>query len=453
MNQPHVEHEERAAADAAGPQGAEPGSGVRAVAGPFGLRDIVVGSAVLVMLIGSVLPFTIGSGRNLWTAFSLFYVGIGIIMPLVVAGLFAARRLAPSARIRVGSLSLDQFASVIAVLAAIFFFLQIVYVFSVGSLLGLIGSVALLAATTFAPHIPPFAAEFSGRSEIPAHPVAREAKPLIQAPKPAPAPKPGSAGEPSGANAPGMFGQGKPAGTVQGGAPQSGPATGATPQQRAGSGQDAAAPGTAGGRDGAAGGPAEARDAAQPGAGTAAAAGAASVAAGTAATPGTAPASGAAPISGTAGTSGAGPTSGTAPASRTEGTSGAESNSSETGTAGTDRETHVPAGEDPLPATTVNPAVQGGAAASNTQAQESISATREENENVVEAFWFAVGTPRQIVDERTGLPLFMFYPGDWELGLEDRGHEFLVQDKRTGRIGVLRDLTNIERVSDDSSGH
>jgi len=101
----------------------------------------------------------------------------------------------------------------------------------------------------------------------------------------------------------------------------------------------------------------------------------------------------------------------------------------------------------------VNPAVQGGAAASDTQAQESISATREENENVVEAFWFAVGTPRQIVDERTGLPLFMFYPGDWELGLEDRGHEFLVQDKRTGRIGVLRDLTNIERVSDDSSGH
>ncbi|MSR99578.1 hypothetical protein FYJ28_12190 [Arthrobacter sp. BL-252-APC-1A] len=101
----------------------------------------------------------------------------------------------------------------------------------------------------------------------------------------------------------------------------------------------------------------------------------------------------------------------------------------------------------------MNPAVRGGAPGSEQPAPESISATREENENVVEAFWFAVGTPRQIVDERTGLPLFMFYPGDWELGLEDRGHEFLVQDKRTGRIGVLRDLTNIERVSDDSSGH
>ena len=460
MNQPHVEHEERAAADAAGPQGAEPGSGVRAVAGPFGLRDVIVGSAVLVMLIGSILPFTIGSGRNLWTAFSLFYVGIGIIMPLVVAGLFAARRLAPSTRLRVGSLSLDQFASVIAVLAAIFFFLQIVYVFSVGSLLGLIGSVALLAATTFAPHIPPFAAEFSARTEIPAHPVARDAKPLIRVPKPAPAPKPGTAGEPSDANTPGVLGQGKPAGPVQGGAPQTGMATGGTPQQPAAAGHGAAGSGTAGQSDGAAGaagtpagdrtgtaqtGSAQSGSAQGAGAGTGTGAGmAGAAAAGAAATPSTAGTSGTSGTSGTAGTPGNG---------GMPGAPGTNATGSGTGSAGTERETSVPAGEDPLPATTVNPAVQGGAAASNTQSQESISATREENENVVEAFWFAVGTPRQIVDERTGLPLFMFYPGDWELGLEDRGHEFLVQDKRTGRIGVLRDLTNIERVSDDSSGH
>ena len=462
MNQPHVEHEERAAADAPGPQRAEPGSGVRAVAGPFGLRDIVVGSAVLVMLVGSILPFTIGSGRNLWTAFSLFYVGIGIIMPLVVAGLFAARRLAPSTRLRVGSLSLDQFASVIAVLAAIFFFLQIVYVFSVGSLLGLIGAVVLLAATTFAPHIPPFAAEFSGRTEIPAHPVARDARPLIRVPKPAPAPTPDAAGEPAGAKVPGAFGRGKPAGTVQDGVPQGGTAQAGTPQgvsqqqqpvqpagagqQPAGAGQGPEGSGSAGRPDGAAGTQIQSapQSAAQPGAAQAASAQGS----------GAGPAA-AAPAAGTAaaaGATGAG-ASGTATPGSTEtpGTQGAPGTGS--GAAGAEGGTPVPAGEDPLPATTVNPAVQGGAAASNAQAQESISATREENENVVEAFWFAVGTPRQIVDERTGLPLFMFYPGDWELGLEDRGHEFLVQDKRTGRIGVLRDLTNIERVSDDSSGH
>lgn len=408
MNQPHVEHGEHPAAEAAGTRpGAEPATGLRAVAGPFGLRDIVVGSAVLVMLVGSVLPFTIGSGRNLWTAFSLFYVGIGIIMPLVVAGLFTARRLAPSTRLRVGSLSLDQFASVIAVLAAVFFFLQIVYVFSVGSLLGLLGAVALLAATTFAPYIPPFAAEFSDRPEIPAHPVARDAKPLVRVPKPVPAPGPaGAEGDrrPVGAPKPGESAPGAPR-------------TGQVHAQQAAAQSDGAAEARSAG--------AGARsESGQAGAGSgAAAAGAGKGPAGAA---GAAGAGAAASAPGTAGTA----AGGNSPAGR-----------------------EVPAGEDPLPATTVNPAVQGGAPASNTEAHESISATREENENVVEAFWFAVGTPRQIVDERTGLPLFMFYPGDWELGLEDRGHEFLVQDKRTGRIGVLRDLTNIERVSDDSSGH
>lgn len=79
---------------------------------------------------------------------------------------------------------------------------------------------------------------------------------------------------------------------------------------------------------------------------------------------------------------------------------------------------------------------------------ESISATRdaEDDEPVLEAFWFAVGTPRSVVDEQTGAPLFVLQPGDWEVGIEDRGHEFLVQDKRTGRIGVMRDLRNIERA-------
>ena len=453
MNHPHVENEASRAADASAPrQASAEGTGQQAIAGPFGLRDIVVGSAVLVMLVGSVLPFSLGSGLNLWTAFSLFYVGIGIVMPLLAAGLFLARRLSPDMRIRVGSLSVDQFASVIAVLAVIFFFLQLVYVFSVGSLISLIGSVVLLAATTFAPHIPPFSEEFQARAEIPAHPVARDAQPLRRAPKPAPAPK-----NPAGPVAPAA------------GAPAAGaPAAGAPGQYMAGSQQApyggqqqdraASAPGTG-----------------QPGAGLGA--GAAGAAAGGAAA---AAATGGA---GTAGTPGAqdprgsqGPRGNQDPRGNQE-TSGTQeprqagANAAAAGTAGaaaqagagaqpasdasrrTAGESQAPAGQDSLPATTVNPTVATGAPSSSGHGQDSISATREENENVVEAFWFAVGTPRQIVDERTGLPLFMFYPGDWELGLEDRGHEFLVQDKRTGRIGVLRDLTNIERVSDDSSGH
>ncbi|MBD7995704.1 hypothetical protein H9639_10380 [Arthrobacter sp. Sa2CUA1] len=440
MNHPHVENEASTDANAPAPrQASAEGNRQHALAGPFGLRDIVVGSAVLVMLVGSLLPFTIGSGLNLWTAFSLFYVGIGIIMPLVTAGLFLARRLAPDMKLRVGSLSVDQFASVIAVLAVIFFFLQLVYVFSIGSLIGLIGSVVLVAATTLAPHIPPFSEEFQGRREIPAHPAARDALPLHRAPKPVPAPKPEgpAAGTPVAPAAAGTFGR-NPAGAAQASAAPTGAA------QAAGADQGRSAS-NAGQQDRTnTGQPAQTRADQPQAAGTGAAglsAGAAGAAAGTAGDSGAAYSAGA----GAAGASAAG--------SGAQAAASPSAASSPAPAAGT----QAPAEEHSLPATTVNPAVAPGTPSSAsqpaTQAQESISATREDNENVVEAFWFAVGTPRQIVDERTGLPLFMFYPGDWELGLEDRGHEFLVQDKRTGRIGVLRDLSNIERVSDDNSGH
>lgn len=61
-----------------------------------------------------------------------------------------------------------------------------------------------------------------------------------------------------------------------------------------------------------------------------------------------------------------------------------------------------------------------------------------------EAFWFAVAQHRTAVDPQTGAPAFVIEPGGWVLALEDRGHEFLVQHT-DGRVGVLRDLSNIER--------
>ncbi|KNC17279.1 hypothetical protein AC792_14455 [Arthrobacter sp. RIT-PI-e] len=82
--------------------------------------------------------------------------------------------------------------------------------------------------------------------------------------------------------------------------------------------------------------------------------------------------------------------------------------------------------------------------------QEPITATRTAAEEpVVEAFWFAVGSSRPVYDEQTGHEVFTLEPGDWEVGIEDRGDEFLVQDKRTGAMGVLRDLGNIERAPRD----
>jgi hypothetical protein len=67
-----------------------------------------------------------------------------------------------------------------------------------------------------------------------------------------------------------------------------------------------------------------------------------------------------------------------------------------------------------------------------------------EEQPIHEAFWFAVAQHRTAYDPRTGAPAFVIEPGGWVLALEDRGHEFLVQHT-DGRLGVLRDLSNIER--------
>ena len=101
------------------------------------------------------------------------------------------------------------------------------------------------------------------------------------------------------------------------------------------------------------------------------------------------------------------------------------------------------------PATAVHPRVDQQ---EQVRSQEPIGATvdpasrpeESEQEQVHEAFWFAVAQHRTAVDERTGAPLFGIEPGGWVLALEDRGDEFLVQHT-DGRVGVLRDLSNIER--------
>ncbi len=61
---------------------------------------------------------------NLWNLGSLFFLGLGIVLPLIVAALFVARRLAPETKVRIGSLSVDQFGSVVASFAVAFFFLS-----------------------------------------------------------------------------------------------------------------------------------------------------------------------------------------------------------------------------------------------------------------------------------------------------------------------------------------
>jgi hypothetical protein len=113
------------------------------------------------------------------------------------------------------------------------------------------------------------------------------------------------------------------------------------------------------------------------------------------------------------------------------------------------RAADVPAASGSSAPTTVNPQVRPQ---EQVRAQEPIGATvdpasrhSEDGAHPAhEAFWFAVAQPRTAVDERTGAPAFVIEPGGWVLALEDRGTSFLVQHT-DGRLGVLRDLSNIER--------
>lgn len=412
-----------AAQNSSAPAGKATGARNEAVVGPFTVRDVTVFAATLVLFVASLIPM-FALRYNLWNLGNLFFLGIGIVLPLVVAALFAARRLAPETKVRIGSLSVDQFASVVASFAVAFFFLSAAVGFTPVALVALIGSLVLLAATVLARFIPFFAGDFLDRTEMPAHVMARESAVPVRKPKPAKAPKPAkpsaqkpavqaptaggqyAAGQTFGAQA---SGDQTPAGRPVGSSAVAGP-TGAA---------GAAAPaGTWPGTNAAESSPATQAAAVVPSAAEPAGAGH-----GTTAEAKT-PAADETQLNGVP-VSGAAAPSGTATLADDARAASA------------------------TPATAVHPQVQ---AHEPVRSQEPIGATvdpasrpeESEQQPVHEAFWFAVAQHRVAVDERTGAPLFGIEPGGWVLALEDRGDEFLVQHT-DGRVGVLRDLSNIER--------
>ncbi|WP_426299638.1 hypothetical protein [Arthrobacter sp. R-11] len=359
-----------------------------AVAGPFTVRDLLVFASALLLFVASLLPMF--GPYNLWGLSNLFFLGLGIVLPLVVTALFVARRLQPQNPLRIGSLSVDQFASVVASFAVALYFLSVAGAFSGYLLLGLVGALALLAATVLAPHIPLLRDDFKDRAESTAHLVARDAvapfrKPA--APKPAqkaagPAVVPAAAGPVAGAPA-----AGGPFAVVPTPAASAAPPASVAPEETRTEAPEGGTP--AAGPE-----PQAPRAAPEPQASTAAQ------------TP-------------------------QAPAA---------------------------AGKD-MPATMAHPVVdrapdRAPETAAYPQAArpvEPIGATvdpasrpEETQEQAYEAFWFAVPQPRVAVDEHSGAPAFTIEPGGWVLALEDRGEEFLVQNT-DGRLGVLRDLSHVER--------
>lgn len=413
----------------------------QAVLGPFTVRDLAVFAATLVLFVASLLPL-FGARYNLWNLNNLFFLGLGIILPLIASALFAARRLAPATRIRVGSLSIDQFASVVASFALAFFFLSVAGGYATSLLVGLIGALILFAATVLGRFLPYLSADFKDRPESSAHIVAREAAVPARKPRTPKAPKPESGSNQSGSN------QSK--GGFKGGALFGGAGAGSSAVQPGSSSpshepaRSAHMPATAAvpvtnPRGATAGAAAAGTGAAAAGAGTG---GTVPAGAGASVPSPTAPVSTAPEVSDQeAGTphADAGPPTQAADVVRPGPIPAAE----ETQHAAAPAAGAPQAAWEPPAATAVHQQVR---------AEQPIGATVDpssrhdeaDGQPIHEAFWFAVAQHRTAYDPRTGAPAFVIEPGGWVLALEDRGHEFLVQHT-DGRLGVLRDLSNIER--------
>jgi hypothetical protein len=172
--------------------------------GPFTLRETIVAGLAVLLLIASFLPLVGGAYAeyvgysNLWGPVPWLAIP-GALIFIAAAALLVLRRTVPSVRWRVGSLSVDQFASAAAIstagfhLGAIFLMLGLGVWFGgssdgfapgAGPILGLLISLAAIVFTTFAHRIPPFSADFRGRPEMEAHPFARPAKSVPQRPQP-----------------------------------------------------------------------------------------------------------------------------------------------------------------------------------------------------------------------------------------------------------------------------
>lgn len=424
-----------------------------AVLGPFTIRDMTVFGGTLILFVASLLPI-FGARYNLWNLNNLFFLGLGIVLPLIVSALFAARRLSPATKIRIGSLSIDQFASVAASFAVAFFFVSVAGAYVPSLLVGLIGSLVLFAATVLGRFLPYLSSDFQDRAEVPAHVVAREAAVPTRKPRAPKKPKeetaPGSKDSRPGSkilSGGGLFGGAGPGSS----AVKPGSAEEPAPAGRQGPAAQQASP-RPGGQAAATHAPATAAvptaaapvstapevsdwtPAGDPGPATQAA---------DVVRPSSTPAAEETRLGAVPAAAGAGPAAAAAHHEASANHDGGTHPATPSGQGSSSSAQGAQSGWEPTPATAVHQQVRteepiGATVDPSTRPDES------DEQPIHEAFWFAVAQHRTAYDPRTGAPAFVIEPGGWVLALEDRGHEFLVQHT-DGRLGVLRDLSNIER--------
>lgn len=171
--------------------------------GPFTIREVAILGAWLIAFVVSFFPAyatplsllaaaVAGDAPNsVWTSGIDWVLTIGL--PTAAVFLIALRRFSPQGIRRVGSLGVDQFASVAFSVSAVVWLSQLWSSITVAAQFQIwtttwviwvevVLALALVVLSVFAPFIPPFSEDFRGRPEEVAHRNARQVVPVVPRP-------------------------------------------------------------------------------------------------------------------------------------------------------------------------------------------------------------------------------------------------------------------------------
>lgn len=181
--------------------------------GPFSVREVaLLGVWVVAFFVSffrtNILDSPSGvlvGGANVWSS-GLWWIA-AIALPTVAVGLVVLRRLSPQGIRRVGSLGIDQFASVAFSIAALVWFSWIWDTVAVFGDTGIwtrswviwVETVLMFAGvvlTVAAPWLRPFSLDFRDREEVVAHRNARPIRPVVPRPRAPRSPRPQAAATP-----------------------------------------------------------------------------------------------------------------------------------------------------------------------------------------------------------------------------------------------------------------
>lgn len=162
--------------------------------GPFSIREVALTGVWLVAFVVSFFSLSVVRFDSVWTSGLSWVLTIGV--PTAAVFLVVLRRLSPDGIRRVGSLGVDQFASVAFSVSALVWLTWVWETVAFAAQSGvwarswvmwvefvlMLGGVAL---TVFAPLIPTLSDDFAHRPEVQAHRNARPLRPVVARPAPA----------------------------------------------------------------------------------------------------------------------------------------------------------------------------------------------------------------------------------------------------------------------------